>query len=72
MFAFEQVSENALTVEKFAMLQERAENLTVSDAQMMTTIIIRKKFSESANKPMDNIKLASDVKTANLFGLKFE
>lgn len=76
MFAFEQlINENALTEEKFSVLQERAESLTFSDAQTMfkAIVTIRRKFSEdSANKqPTENVKLTDD-KTASLFGLRFD
>ncbi|KAK1137266.1 hypothetical protein K0M31_001780 [Melipona bicolor] len=57
------------------MLQERAENLMFSDAQIMFEIIaiIRKKFSESASRSIDNNRLAGGIKMADdLFGLKFE
>ncbi|CAD1472715.1 unnamed protein product, partial [Heterotrigona itama] len=72
MFIFELlVSESALTNEKFAMLKERAENLTFENAQAMFKIIvtIRKKFSESVARSLNsnNNKLAD-----NLFGLKFQ
>ncbi|KAK9293440.1 hypothetical protein QLX08_011622 [Tetragonisca angustula] len=73
MFAFEElIEENALTVEKFIVLQERADNLIFSDAQLMfkAIVAIRRKFNETANKPANNIKL-TDYETASLIGLKF-
>ena len=73
MFAFEElIEENALTVEKFIVLQERADSLIFSDAQLMfkAIVAIRRKFNETANKPANNIKL-TDYETASLIGLKF-
>ena len=74
MFAFEElIEENALTVEKFIVLQERADSLIFSDAQIMFKAIaaIRRKFNETANKPANNIKL-TDYETVSLIGLKFD
>ncbi|KAK9295813.1 hypothetical protein QLX08_010021 [Tetragonisca angustula] len=73
MFAFEElIEEDALTVEKFIVLQERADSLIFSDAQLMfkAIVAIRRKFNETANKPANNIKL-TDYETASLIGLKF-
>lgn len=74
MFAFVQlINENALRREKFSALQERAEKSTFSNAQIMfkALTIIRRNFCETANKPVENIKLTDD-KTASLFGLRFD
>ena len=76
MFTFEiLITENTLTNEKFTVLKERTKNLTFEDTQIIfkIVVIIRKKFNESATRPVNNNRHTGEIKMAdNLFGLKFE